>query len=191
MMPTILGLTTTEGSSNARCNKNSKTSVPHATAGVDDGRGHSMTVLLVHTTLATRVCRKTKGTQCEDHPPKPESQPGTCRCRRRARPQEEPPRGSFFFFLFFLFLLTSSIDFALFSNASASCHASKRSFSSSFLSSARRRYLTAAPAASPCGVGSGEGCDRLPLVSPPRAQPSLPPPHGGSSTYAMVIHGTR
>ena len=33
--------------------------------------------------------------------------------------------------------------------------------------------------------------DRLTLMPQHGAQSSLPPPHGGSSTYAMVIHGTR
>ena len=41
------------------------------------------------------------------------------------------------------------------------------------------------------GPRSQHRSHRLLLVSPPRAQMALPPPHGGSSTYAMVIHGTR
>ena len=36
-----------------RCNTTSNTSIAHATAGIDDGRSHSIIVLLVHTTQET------------------------------------------------------------------------------------------------------------------------------------------
>ena len=41
-------------------------------------------------------------------------------------------------------------------------------------------------------TGGGEGCgNRLLLVSPPRAQPTLSPPHGGSRVASTSRHGTR